>query len=87
MFRSLVFPSFCNANRTNCREELFSDNIIAGLFGKVIRAGRTLPLGGIAGGITDGGIAIAFDAVAFDAVAFEMPAPTFVTVVVVVGGE
>ena len=82
MFRSLVFPSFCNAKRTNCREELFSDNIIAGLFGKVIRAGRTLPLGGIAGGITDGGIAIAFDAIAFD-----MPAPTFLTVVVVVGGE
>ena len=82
MFRSLVFPSFCNAKRTNCREELFSDNIIAGLFGKVIRAGRTLPLGAIAGGITDDGVAT---------IIFDMPTPTFVTVVVVVvvvvGGE
>ena len=75
MFRSLVFPSFCNAICTNCREELFSDNMMAGLFGKVIRAGRTLPLGGIAGGTTDG-VAMTI---------FDMPAPTFVTVVVVVG--
>ena len=81
MFRSLVFPPFCNAICTNRREELFSDNIIAGLFGKVIRAGRTLPLGGIAGGVTEGVATTIFD----------MPAPTFVTVVVVVvvvvGGE
>ena len=85
---------FCNADRTICREELFSDNIIAGLSGKVIRAGRTLPRGGIAGGgitgdgftgggITGGDVATAFDIP--DPIAFDTPAPMVVTVVV--GGE
>ena len=80
---------FCNADRTICREELFSDNIIAGLSGKVIRAGRTLPRGAVAGGgatgggITKGDVATAFDIP--DPIAFDMPAPT--VVVVVVGGE
>lgn len=79
---------FCNADRTICREELFSDNIIAGLSGKVIRAGRTLPRGGIAGGvaggvITGGDVATAFEIP--DPIAFDTPAPMVVTVVV--GGE
>ena len=75
---------FCNADRTICREELFSDNIIAGLSGKVIRAGRTLPRGAVAGGaVTGGDVATAFDIP--DPIAFDMPAPT--VVVVVVGGE
>tara|TARA_E500000081_G_C5830893_1_gene217703 strand:- start:18 stop:263 length:246 start_codon:yes stop_codon:yes gene_type:complete len=80
---------FCNADRTICREELFSDNIIAGLSGKVIRAGRTLPRGGIDGGgvaggvITGGDVATAFEIP--DPIAFDTPAPMVVTVVV--GGE
>lgn len=77
---------FCNADRTICREELFSGNIIAGLSGKVIRAGRTLPRGAVAGGgatgggITKGDVATAFDIP--DPIAFDMPAPMVVTVVV-----
>ncbi len=96
----LLIPTLVsNADRTICREELFSDNIIAGLSGKVIRAGRTLPRGGIAGGgitgggitgggitgggITGGDVATAFDIP--DPIAFDTPAPMVVTVVV--GGE
>ena len=57
---------------------------MAGLSGKVIRAGRTLPRGGIAGGgITGGDVATAFDMP--DPIAFDTPAPMVVTVVV--GGE
>ena len=75
---------FCNADRTICREELFSDNIIAGLSGKVMRAGRTLPGGGLTGGgITGGDFATAFDIP--DPRTLDMAAPTVVTVVV--GGE
>ena len=91
----LLIPTLVsNADRTICREELFSDNIIAGLSGKVIRAGRTLPRGGIAGGgiagggitgggITGGDVATAFDIP--DPIAFDTPAP--MVVIVVVGGE
>jgi hypothetical protein len=72
---------FCNADRTICREELFSDNIIAGLSGKVMRAGRTLPGGGFTGGgITGSDVATAFDIP--DPRTFDMAAPTVVTVVV-----
>ena len=84
----LLIPTFvCSAVRSICREELSSDNIIDGLSGKVIRAGRTLPRGGVGrggrGGIPRGGVAIAFDIP--DPRVFDIPAPRVVTVVV--GGD
>lgn len=79
----------CNADRTICRDASSSESIIAGLFGKVIRAGSTRARGDAAGGgvagdvIVDDEVTTAFEIP--DPIAFDMPAPMVVTVVA--GGE